>query len=27
LVSKETKDRRQEWSEFLPLIDRQIWAK
>jgi len=26
-VIKETKDRRQEWSEFLPLIDRQIWAK
>ena len=26
-VIKETRERRQEWSDFLPLIDRQIWAK
>ncbi len=26
-VIRETKDRRQEWSDFLPLLDRQIWAK
>jgi 3'-5' exoribonuclease len=26
-VIKESRDRHQEWSDFLPLIDRQIWAK
>jgi 3'-5' exoribonuclease len=26
-VIKETKEKRQEWSDFLPLIERQIWAK
>jgi 3'-5' exoribonuclease len=26
-VMKETRERHEEWSEFLPLIDRQIWAK
>ncbi len=26
-VIKESRDKRQEWSEYLQLIDRQIWAK
>lgn len=26
-VIRETRERRQEWSEYLPLIDRQIWVK
>jgi 3'-5' exoribonuclease len=26
-VIKESRDKRQEWSEYLPLINRQIWAK
>ena len=26
-VIKETRDKGQEWSEYLPLIDRVIWAK
>lgn len=26
-VIRETRDRQQEWSEFLPLIDRVIWTK
>ena len=26
-IIRETKEKRQEWSEFQPLISRQIWAK
>ena len=26
-VIRETRDRHLEWSDFIPLIDRQIWAK
>jgi len=26
-IIKESRDKRQEWSEYLQLIDRQIWAK
>jgi len=26
-VMRETQEKRVEWSEFLPLIDRQIWAR
>ena len=26
-VIRESKEKRQEWSEFIPLINRQIWAK
>jgi len=26
-VIEETREKRQEWSEYLPLIERQVWAK
>jgi 3'-5' exoribonuclease len=26
-VIKETREKHQEWSEFIPLIDRQVWAR
>ena len=26
-IVRETRDKRQEWSDFLPLIERVIWTK
>ncbi|MDQ1256457.1 MAG: hypothetical protein QG656_1053 [Candidatus Hydrogenedentes bacterium] len=26
-IVRETKEKRQEWSEYIPLIERQIWTK